>query len=281
MTAIAVSVKTQKGGEAKTTTVVNLAAFLAAMGQRVLVIDMDAQGHFSQSLSLVDKHNRPIEGIFNVLVNERPVNEFIFHVPEDEFQHVAQADGGCIHFIPGGAKTQVAAVHMQLGGGSDYTVLGKMIEPLRKSYDVMLIDNEPTVGLWLAAILYASQYVLIPSQMALLSLDGAEKFMLQFNNLAATHKCKVLGLLPVMTQPRTNNYRELMQRANKMFPGKVWEDVQITNSTVWKEASNKARSILSYMPTHQAAQQLVSLGYRFAKEIGLVLPEVQDAAESV
>lgn len=263
-----VSIKTQKGGEGKTTLAVNLAAFLAANGYRVLVVDMDAQGHFSLSLAMT-QDGKPIEGIFNTLVNEQPVQQFVLPIPEDEYSGVALQAGGCVHLLPGGVKTALAGVQMQLAG-SDYMVLKRLLlDPLQGDYDAVLIDNEPTAGLWLGAILYASNYVLIPSQMAVLSLDGAKQITLQMRNLARLHDARILGVVPMMTAPRTKEHREQMKTAHQMFPGKVWETEGLTYSTVWKEASNYGRGILSYAPGSKAAEQLWLLGKRFVKEIGL------------
>lgn len=262
-----VSIKTQKGGEGKTTLAVNLAAFLASQGKRVLVLDMDAQGHFSLSLAMTTQDGKPVEGVFNVLVNELPLKQFIFVVPDDEYAGVADTDGGRIDLLPGGVKTALAGVQMQLAG-SDYTVLKRrIVEPLAGDYDYILIDNEPTVGLWLGAILHASDFVLIPSQMAVLSLDGAKQIALQMKNLAALHNAKILGLVPMMTTARTREYARQLETANSMFPRKVWECEGLSYSTVWKEASNFGRGIFSYAPDHQAAAQMRLLGERFLHEV--------------
>lgn len=266
--AIVVSIKTQKGGEGKTTLTVNLAAFLAAKGKRVAVVDMDAQGHFSLSLAM-NRNGKPVEGVFNVLVNELPLEQFIFPIPEDEYSGVAVKEGGCVHLLPGGVNTALAGIQMQLAG-SDYGIFKRhLIDPLAAQYDVILIDNEPTAGLWLGAILFASDYVLIPSQMAVLSLDGAKQIALQMRNLTRLHNAQILGVVPMMTTPRTKEHAKQLEAAKAMFPGKVWEGEGLTYSTVWKSASDYARGILSYAPDHQAASQLWALGERFLSEAGL------------
>lgn len=258
MMCITISVSNQKGGTGKSTVCSTLAALLAMLGYKVLMIDMDPQGHLS-SLTGTPK----ADGIFDLLVNNKALHEVV--IPIDDNYHQGN---GWLGLLPGYNKTQVAAINMQIQG-HDYGQLDRVIAPLRDGMDFILFDNSPTVSLFTPSILMASDYVLIPTRMMTLDLNGVDEIVQIMANLAGLHTAKLLGIVPTQVNPQTREYRLQMADLKERYGALVWEDCQTTLSTVWAEASAVARPVFVYHPEHQAAQQAQALASKVLQMVGV------------
>jgi chromosome partitioning protein len=255
--AIAISVSNQKGGTSKSTLCSTLAAWLARLGYKVLMVDMDPQGHLS-SLTGTPK----ADGIFELLTLGKALHEVI--IPIDAAYHEGE---GWLGLLPGYNKTQTAAIDMQIQG-HDYGLLDRTLAPLRDGMDFILFDNSPTVSLFTPSILMASDYVLIPTRMMTLDLNGVDEIVQIMANLARLHTAKLLGIVPTQTTPQTKEYRLQMMDLKEKYGELVWDDCQTTLSTVWAEASAVARPVFVYHPEHQATQQAQALGRKVLEMIG-------------
>lgn len=277
MDCITIAVTNNKGGVGKTTLSLNLATALACLGVPVGVIDMDPQGHISVSLDVVDEAGRPRDSIFNLLVNEMPIDKLIYESPADEYEAAVKTPGGKVWVLPGGSKTQLAAMNIQLQGGQVDT-FSKAIQPMRERCQVIFIDSAPSNSLFTAGIYHASDWVLIPTQLNRLSLNGVRQTYEQIHGMTTTHDAKLLGIVPNMVQINTLEDQQRLGELVELYEGAVWHDVCITRSSVWNSASEEARSIFSYQsPTNrtgkqQAEEQMWRLSNRLCEKIGLEFP---------
>ncbi|MBI5931906.1 MAG: ParA family protein [Chloroflexi bacterium] len=246
----------KKGGVGKTTLALNLAVALTALGFKVALIDVDPQGGISVSLDMLDDYGAPIEGIFDLLIKEMPLDKVVFQAPADEYESVRRQPGGELYVLPGGNKTQRAAVVIN-EDGEDYDLLTRLIQPLRDRVHFTIIDTAPSNALWEGGILSGADYALIPTQLNRLSVDGATRTVTQMNRLAGLHQARLLGILPTMVNLNTHGQAEHLLDLKQNYPGLVWESVAIPESQVWRDASEAARSIFSFKSlTNPAGKRL-------------------------
>lgn len=249
-----ISLMNQKGGVGKTTLAVHIGVGIAALGYKVALIDMDPQGQLLVSLAL-DSLGDADEGIFNLLVNGYSLDDCIRPVPVDRISgYVEGRAPGELTLLPGGQRTQLAALDMQLRG-ADFHLLTDAFGPLQSTHHFTIIDTPPTLSLFTPAILGASDYVIIPTELDRLGIDGVEKFMATVINLSGMHTAQVMAILPTRTKPHTREHLDRAAELSTKFPGLVWTDYGITESTLWKEASDAGLPVFGYAPAHQAADQ--------------------------
>lgn len=265
-----IAVACKKGGVGKTTVSLNMGVALVALGYDVALVDMDPQGQISVSFDMVDEAGKPVEGIFDLLVNGARFDEVIFQAPADEYEKIVRKAGGCLVVLPGGIKTQLAAVNVQLEGGTFDVVREAAVDPLRKIVDVVIIDTAPSNSLFTGGIYNASDWVLVPTMLERLSLDSLDKTVQEMVNLKKLHDAKLLGIVPMMTHPRTIEHKARLSELRANYQEYVWGGEGIRHSTVWKRASDQARSIFSYNGGAEAAQaQMWKLVEKLIQEVGL------------
>lgn len=274
MNCVTIAVTNNKGGVGKTTLSLNLAVALAALGIKVGLIDMDPQGHVSISLNVVDSEGKPREGVFDLLVNERPLDQVLYQIPNDEYGEVRRIDDGGLWVLPSGAKTQLAAMNIQLQGGQ-VDIFSRAIAPLKERCQIIFIDTAPANSLFMTGIYHASNWVLIPSQLSRLSINGVEQTIRQMANLKSLHQANVLGIVPTMVQLHTLEDQERLNELIELFGDLVWKDLALSHSSVWRTASEEARSIFSFRSTtnregkNRAENQMWSMAIQVLERIGL------------
>ncbi|MBZ0305636.1 MAG: ParA family protein [Anaerolineae bacterium] len=270
MTTIVIANK--KGGVAKTTLALNIAVAFAALGRRVGLIDMDPQGHISVSLDMVDDYGRPAEGVFQLMVNGVAMEKVIRPAPRDEYESIVRVPGGEVIVLPGGAKTQLAAVNIQLEGGN-YDALAGAIAPLKQMCDVIVMDTAPSNSLFTGGIYNAADWVLIPTLLTRLGVDSVAETVQEMANLKNLHRARLMGIVPTMMQPRTREERLRLEELKSVYQELVWDDVGIRYSVVWREASEAARSIFSYQKPKDrlAKRQAENQMWALVEKIGVAV----------
>jgi len=237
----------QKGGVAKTTSTLNLAAALAEQGKRVLCIDMDPQGNLTMSQGLnPDAIER---SMFDVLVHRLPIQSVIEHTEID--LAVSSIDLA-------GAELALSSM---IGRER---ALEKALSAVKENYDYALIDTPPSLGLLTINALVASDHVIVPVQCEYLSLRG----LVQLENTLAMIRenlnpnVAILGILPTMFDRRTLHAREAVEILEENFGDLVFK-TRIRKTIRYAEAPVKGTSVLKYDPTGNAAKAYRDL----AKEV--------------
>ncbi|MCB9802403.1 ParA family protein [Candidatus Nomurabacteria bacterium] len=228
-----ISVVNQKGGVGKTTTAVNLAAYLAGIGQRVLVIDIDPQGNASSGLGLdLKKVN---QGLYQVLVQ-----------PETKVTEVLKAHSQNLHILPSTPDLAGASVELVNQQNREY-ILRENLKEVLDLYDFILIDNPPSLGLLTINGLVAANEVLIPVQCEYYALEGLSQ-LLNTINLIKEHlqpELKILGAVMTMYDARNKLSQAVFQELYKYFPNKIFRSV-IPRNVRLAEAPSYGKSIKDY-----------------------------------
>jgi chromosome partitioning protein len=242
-----ISFANQKGGVAKTTTTLNLGVALAEQNLRVLLCDLDPQGNLTMSQGLnPDTIER---SMFDVLVHRLPIQEVIHHTEVD--LAVSSIDLA-------GAELALSSM---IGRER---ALEKALAPVRDSYDYVLIDTPPSLGLLTINALVASNGVIVPVQCEYLSLRG----LVQLENTLSMIRenlnpdVGIEGILPTMYDSRTLHSREAVEILQENFGDLVF-DTKIKKTVRYAEAPVKGTSVLKYDPSGSAAQAYRDL----AKEV--------------
>ena len=237
----------QKGGVAKTTSTLNLAAALAEEGHRVLCVDMDPQGNLTMSQGLnPDSIER---SMFDVLVHRLPIENVITNTEID--LAVSSIDLA-------GAELALSSM---IGRER---ALEKALLPMKGTYDYVLIDTPPSLGLLTINALVAADHVIVPVQCEYLSLRG----LVQLENTLAMIRenlnpnVAIMGILPTMFDRRTLHAREAVEILEENFGDLVFK-TRIKKTIRYAEAPVKGTSVLKYDPTGNAANAYRDL----AKEV--------------
>jgi chromosome partitioning protein len=229
----------QKGGVGKTTTAINLGACLAERGARVLLVDMDAQANATSGLGLDPE---PGVGVYQILVEGAAAGDCIAPTAQPGLDIMRSSTDLA------GAEVELVAVMAR-----EYR-LKQALEPLSGSYDFILVDCPPSLGLLTLNALAAASEVLIPVQCEYLALEGlshlAQTLDLVRRNL--NHNLRIGGLLLTMYDARTNLSQQVADEVRKHFPETF--QTTIPRSVRLSEAPSHGVSILAYDPASRGAE---------------------------
>ncbi len=234
---IVVSIANQKGGVGKTTTTVSLAAWFAQHGRRVLVLDMDGQGHVAPALRQAKG-----PGLFNALVVERPME-----------QVVVEARRG-LWIVPNdhsSEKIKAWAQTLELRG----FIIADLVESLTGKFDLVLIDTPPSTDLLHVASLVAADWLIVPAAMDYLALDGVGyvvQMLREMTRMRGVTPPKLLGVLPTMFERVTAETANNVQRVRATMGGEALLP-PVARDTKLREAVSYGETIWEYAPKCTAA----------------------------
>ena len=246
-----ISMCNQKGGVGKTTSTINMGACLAELGRKVLLVDLDPQGALSAGLGLT--HDQIQDTIYDVMLDsEVSVHSAIVHTG------VAGLD-----LVPANIDLSAAEIQMVNEVGREHT-LARALRPVRKDYDFIIIDCQPSLGLLTVNALACSQGVIIPMECEFFSLRGLALLTDTVEKVAdrINFDLEIMGILVTMFDRRTRHAREVMDRVVEYFGDKVFDTV-ITRTVRFPETSVAGEPITTWAPSSQAAKQYRDL----AKEV--------------
>jgi chromosome partitioning protein len=237
----------QKGGVAKTTTTLNLAAAFAEEGHRVLCIDMDPQGNLTMSQG-IDPDTLEVS-MYDVLVHDVSIREAIRR---------REVDVACASIDLAGAEI---AMSTKIGRERS---LDKALRTIHEDYDFVCIDTPPSLGLLTINALTAADKVIVPVQCEYLSMRG----LIQLQNTLSMIRenlnpnVDIAGILPTMVDSRTLHAKEAIEILEENFGDRVF-GARIRKTIRFAEAPVKGMSVLKYDPTGTAADSYRQL----AKEV--------------
>jgi chromosome partitioning protein len=237
----------QKGGVAKTTTTLNLAVAFEELGHRVLAVDLDPQGNLTMSQGM--NPDTVERSMFDVLVRSMPIDDVIHH---------AEVDVAVSSIDLAGAELALSSM---IGRER---ALQKALQPVRGTYDYILIDTPPSLGLLTINALTASDSVIVPVQCEYLSLRGLVQLegTLSMIRENLNPSVEIRGILPTMFDARTLHAREAIDMLKENFGDLVF-DTKIRKTVRYAEAPVQGSSVLKYEPTGSAAEAYRDL----AKEV--------------
>ena len=254
-----IAVCNQKGGTAKTTSAINIAAYLAIAGKKVLLVDLDPQAN-ATSGSGVNKHNVK-NSTYHVLIDEMDVKETLQpSAVKNLFLSPANLDLT-------GAEVELVSVL-----GREYR-LKKALVKEKENFDFIIIDSPPSLGLLTINSLSAADSVLIPVQCEYYALEGVTQLVntirLVQDNL--NPQLTIEGVLLTMADFRTNLTREVMQEVRNYFKEKVYQTV-IPRSVRLSEAPSFGQPVALYDKDSLGAQKYQEL---VAEMLGIKPEEIR------
>ena len=253
-----ITIANQKGGVGKTTSAVNLAACLALHGSRVLVVDLDPQGNASTALDIDHRAGTP--SVYNVLIDEQPLNGIVREVSAIPGLYCAPATidlaGAEIELVPLVAREGRLNRALASYDASDL--------------DYILIDCPPSLGLLTINALVAATEVLIPIQCEYYALEGLEQ-LLRTVNLVKGHlnpELRISTILLTMYDGRTRLAAQVADEVREHF-GDVVLGAVIPRSVRVSEAPSYGQSVITYDPGSSGAQAYLDAAREMAFGAGL------------
>lgn len=247
----------QKGGVGKTTTTINLGAYLAHFGQRVLLVDLDPQANTTSCLG-VDKTGVQ-SGTYEALLGNLPASESVLHNPKLK-----------LSLLP--ASPALAGAEVELVSElARESRLKDALAPLIERYDYILVDCPPSLGLLtLNGMVAAQDGLIIPVQCEYLALEGLSMLMDTVDRVrkSVSPRLQVRGVLLTMYDGRTNLAQDVVDEVRRFFKNQVFETV-IPRSVRLAEAPSHGLPILAYFPSSPGAEAHRALAEEVLQEDGV------------
>jgi chromosome partitioning protein len=253
----------QKGGVGKTTTAINLGAYLANFGQRVLLVDLDPQANATSCLKIDKSTVRG--GTYETLIGASPPGNHILHNPRLK-----------LSLLP--ASPALAGGEVELVGElARESRLKKALTSIADRYDYILIDCPPSLGLLtLNGLVAARNGVIIPVQCEYLALEGLSQLNQTLNRVrnALFPELKVRGVLLTMFDGRTNLSNDVVREVRRYFPGQVFQAI-VPRTVRLAEAPSYGQPISVYAPNSNGAQAYAALAREVLEGDGVHIPVME------
>ena len=245
------AITNQKGGVGKTTTTVNLAAALAKMGRKVLLIDLDPQGNASMACHMVNVERVATSN--HVLLGQLPIEEAIFMTAEN------------FSLIPADSDLTEAEIRLVQFKQRE-TQLRQHLSSVKKQFDHILIDCPPSLNMLTANALVAADSVLIPIQCEYYALEGLSSLLHTIEDIKKTVNpyLRVEGLLRTMFDNRSRLTQDVSAELHEHFPNLVYRTA-IPRNIRLAEAPSHAQSVIAYDISSTGAIGYLALAGEFLR----------------
>jgi chromosome partitioning protein len=236
----------QKGGVGKTTSTINLGAYLAEAGKSVLLVDFDAQANLSSGVGIDKKKSKP--GVYELISGLSSLKEAIrsTSIPK-------------LSVIPAGIDLSGAAVELIDQEERDF-FLKKALEPARENYDYILIDCPPSLGVLTLNGLAAADAALIPMQCEYYAMEGLTHLLQTIRRIkkGPNPSLEIQGIFFTMYDPRTRLAQQVVKEISAYFQDKVFSTI-IPRNVRLSEAPSHGLPISKYDPLSSGAKAYKSL----------------------
>jgi chromosome partitioning protein len=236
-----ISISNHKGGVGKTTSAINIGAGLNKLGKKILLIDLDPQANLSQSLGVIE----PERNIYRALRGDYPL---------EPVEVIKGLDLIASTLDLSGAEIEIAAE-----AGREY-ILKELIEPLRGSYDFIIIDSPPSLGLLTLNAFVASDLVFIPIQAQYLALQGVAKLVEVIDKIQKrlNKELEIGGVFITQYDQRKVLNRDVVATIEGYFKEKLFK-TKLRDNIALAEAPTQGVDIFRYQPKSNGAEDYLKL----------------------
>ena len=247
-----IAVVNQKGGVGKTTTAVNLAAYLANQGKFVLLVDLDPQGNATSGCG-IDKRSLKTT-IYDAMIGGMGLKEIIVPTDLRYFQ-----------VIPAGIDLIGAEIELIEVEKREF-VLRQVLEPLRDDFNFIILDCPPSLGLLTINALTAADSVIIPVQCEYFALEGLSQVLrtIELVRKSLNSALDIEGILLTMFDSRNNLSHQVAQEIKEHFKDKVFNNT-IPRNVALGEAPSHGKPIITYNINSRGAQSYLGLALEVMK----------------
>ncbi|MDR0496004.1 MAG: ParA family protein [Treponema sp.] len=236
----------QKGGVGKTTSAINIGAYLAEVGKSVLLVDFDSQANLSSGVGIGKKDAKP--GVYELISGLAALETVIKPTPVNG-----------LSVIPSDIDLSGATVELIEQEERDF-FLKKALEPVRKQYDFILIDCPPSLGVLTLNGITAADGILIPMQCEYFAMEGLTHLLKTINRIQKNLNpgLNIWGIFFTMYDPRTNLAQQVVKEVSAYFSSKVFSTI-IPRNVRLSEAASHGLPISKYDPLCSGAKAYKSL----------------------
>jgi chromosome partitioning protein len=251
-----VVIANQKGGVGKTTTAINLSAFLARNNKKTLLIDIDPQGNSCSGLG-IDLKSRTGDSIYEVLLGKKKITDVMIKTKYD-----------LLFLVPSNLDLAGAQAELLSFPGKEF-ILKEAISGVKSHFDFIIIDTPPSLGLFTINGLVAADSVLIPMQSEFYAMEGLAQLLkaIKLVKSVPNKDLSIEGVLITMYDPRTNLSKQVVEEIKTYFKDKLYNTL-IPRNVRLSEAPSHGIDIFEYDAKCQGAEAYEKFGIEFLEKNG-------------